>query len=153
MRGGRVHRAVVASGARFTGATIHFIDEEYDTGPILAQRVVRVYPSDTPHQVGARVLSEVRSPLLTANTSSSSDRLPSPFLTSYRSYTCWDRCCLQIQVYAAVMRKLQVNACGSILRLGCDSLTRAQSHGGHKGIGFRVCSSRQSLPAHFRSNK
>jgi phosphoribosylglycinamide formyltransferase len=55
----RVHRAVVASGARFTGASIHFIDEAYDTGPILAQRVVRVLPTDTPEQVAARVLAEV----------------------------------------------------------------------------------------------
>lgn len=56
--GPRIHRAVVASGARFTGATIHFIDEEYDTGPILAQRIVRVYPADSPRQVAARVLRE-----------------------------------------------------------------------------------------------
>lgn len=54
--GTRVHRAVVATGARYSGATIQFIDEEYDTGPILAQRVVSVYPSDTPQQVAARVL-------------------------------------------------------------------------------------------------
>lgn len=58
----RVHKAVVASGARFTGPTIHFIDEEYDTGPILAQRVVPVLPGDSPAQVAARVLTEVRSP-------------------------------------------------------------------------------------------
>lgn len=56
--GARVHRAVVATGARYSGATIHFIDEEYDTGPILAQRVVSVYPSDTPQQVAARVLHQ-----------------------------------------------------------------------------------------------
>lgn len=51
----------MASGARFSGATIHFIDEAYDTGPILAQRVVRVYPTDTPQRVAARVLAEVSS--------------------------------------------------------------------------------------------
>jgi len=56
--GARVHKAVVASGARFTGPTIHFIDEEYDTGPILAQRVVPVLPGDSPAQVAARVLTE-----------------------------------------------------------------------------------------------
>lgn len=50
----------MASGARFTGPTIHFIDEGYDTGPILAQHVVRVSPTDTPEQVAARVLAEVR---------------------------------------------------------------------------------------------
>lgn len=55
-----VHKAVVASGARFTGPTIHFIDEGYDTGPILAQAVVRVSPTDTPEQVAANVLVQVR---------------------------------------------------------------------------------------------
>jgi len=62
----RVHKAVVASGARFTGPTIHFIDEGYDTGPILAQHVVRVSPTDTPEQVAARVLAEVRCTLWTS---------------------------------------------------------------------------------------
>jgi hypothetical protein len=46
---------------RFTGPTVHFVDEEYDTGPILAQRVVPVYPTDTPQQLAARVLVEVSS--------------------------------------------------------------------------------------------
>ena len=50
----------MASGARFTGASIQFIDEAYDTGPILAQRCVAVLPTDTPEQVAARVLAEVR---------------------------------------------------------------------------------------------
>ncbi|KAL4447446.1 hypothetical protein ABPG75_004665 [Micractinium tetrahymenae] len=54
----KVHQAVVASGARFSGPTIHFVDEEYDTGPILAQAVVPVYPTDRPEQVAARVLKE-----------------------------------------------------------------------------------------------
>ena len=36
------------------------MDEEYDTGPILAQRVVPVDPTDTPEEVAARVLVEVR---------------------------------------------------------------------------------------------
>ena len=58
--GMRVHKAVVASGVRYTGATIHFVTEEYDTGPILAQSAVRVYPMDTPAQVAARVLQQVR---------------------------------------------------------------------------------------------
>ncbi|PSC75099.1 Phosphoribosylglycinamide chloroplastic [Micractinium conductrix] len=54
----KVHQAVVASGARFSGPTIHFVDEEYDTGPILAQAVVPVYPTDRPEQLAARVLKE-----------------------------------------------------------------------------------------------
>jgi hypothetical protein len=39
---------------------VHFVDEEYDTGPILAQRCVAVYPTDSPKQLAARVLQQVR---------------------------------------------------------------------------------------------
>lgn len=53
-------RAVIASGVRFSGATVHFVDEEYDTGPVLAQRSVPVLPGDGPEDVAARVLVEVR---------------------------------------------------------------------------------------------
>ena len=56
--GSRVHQAVVESGARFSGPTVHFIDEEYDTGPILAQAVVPVYPTDSADILAARVLKE-----------------------------------------------------------------------------------------------
>lgn len=54
----RVHKAVIASGARFSGATVHFVDEEYDTGPILAQAIVPVNPHDTPQMLAARVLEQ-----------------------------------------------------------------------------------------------
>lgn len=53
--GGHVHKAVVASRERFTGPTVHFVDENFDTGPILAQRVVSVQPHDTPANVAAKV--------------------------------------------------------------------------------------------------
>jgi phosphoribosylglycinamide formyltransferase len=43
---------------RFSGPTVHFVSEEFDTGPILAQRVVPVYPKDTPKQLAERVLKE-----------------------------------------------------------------------------------------------
>eukprot|EP00879_Flechtneria_rotunda_P009694 GHRR01010143.1.p1 GENE.GHRR01010143.1~~GHRR01010143.1.p1 ORF type:complete len:300 (+),score=95.38 GHRR01010143.1:232-1131(+) len=56
--GKRVHQAVIQSGARFSGPTVHFVDEEYDTGPILAQRCVSVYPTDTPKRLAARVLQQ-----------------------------------------------------------------------------------------------
>ena len=56
----RVHQAVIASGARYAGATVHFVDEEYDTGPILAQAVVPVNPHETPQILAARVLEQVR---------------------------------------------------------------------------------------------
>lgn len=57
--GQHVHKAVIASGARFSGATVHFVDDEYDTGPILAQVVVSVLPNDTPAMLAARILQEV----------------------------------------------------------------------------------------------
>jgi len=56
MWGHRVHEAVLASGATFSGPTIHFVDEEYDTGLILAQWPVPVRPGDSPDTLAARVL-------------------------------------------------------------------------------------------------
>lgn len=56
MYGARVHRAVVDAGARITGATVHFVDEAYDRGPILCQWPVPVLAGDTPGAVAARVL-------------------------------------------------------------------------------------------------
>jgi phosphoribosylglycinamide formyltransferase-1 len=57
MYGHHVHEAVIASGARVSGATVHLVDEEYDRGPILLQRTVEVLPSDTPESLAARVLT------------------------------------------------------------------------------------------------
>lgn len=54
--GRRVHEAVLAYGARWSGATIHLVDEEYDTGPIVLQEPVPVLPDDTPETLAARVL-------------------------------------------------------------------------------------------------
>ena len=56
MYGLHVHRAVLAAGARVSGATVHLVDDEYDTGRILAQWPVPVLPSDTPEILAARVL-------------------------------------------------------------------------------------------------
>lgn len=56
MYGMNVHRAVVSSGVGVTGATVHFVDGEYDQGSILAQWVVSVRPGDTAEDVAARVL-------------------------------------------------------------------------------------------------
>ncbi len=56
MYGIHVHRAVLASGARFSGPTVHLVDEEYDRGAILAQWPVPVLPDDTPEALAARVL-------------------------------------------------------------------------------------------------
>ena len=56
MHGEAVHEAVVSSGVRVTGPTVHFVNEKFDDGKILAQRVVPVFPTDTPQEVAARVL-------------------------------------------------------------------------------------------------
>jgi phosphoribosylglycinamide formyltransferase 1 len=56
MYGLRVHRAVLASGARVSGATVHFVDERYDEGRILAQWPVPVLPDDSPESLAARIL-------------------------------------------------------------------------------------------------
>ena len=65
MYGQRVHQAVLASGARESGATVHLVDEAYDRGPVLAQVRVPVLPDDTPDRLAARVL-EVEHRLLPA---------------------------------------------------------------------------------------
>jgi formyltetrahydrofolate-dependent phosphoribosylglycinamide formyltransferase len=57
MYGHRVHEAVLASGARESGATVHLVDEVYDRGRILAQGRVPVLPGDTAETLAARVLS------------------------------------------------------------------------------------------------
>lgn len=56
MYGQRVHDAVLRSGARLSGPTIHFVNERYDEGRILAQWPVPVLPGDTAESLGARVL-------------------------------------------------------------------------------------------------
>jgi formyltetrahydrofolate-dependent phosphoribosylglycinamide formyltransferase len=57
MWGHHVHEAVLASGASFSGPTIHFVDEEYDSGSILAQWPVPVLPGDTASTLAGRVLA------------------------------------------------------------------------------------------------
>ncbi|OGB92004.1 MAG: phosphoribosylglycinamide formyltransferase [candidate division NC10 bacterium RIFCSPLOWO2_02_FULL_66_22] len=56
MYGKRVHEAVLAAGERVTGVTIHLIDENYDTGPIVNQCQVPVLEGDTPDSLSKRVL-------------------------------------------------------------------------------------------------
>ena len=65
MYGRRVHEAVLASGARESGATVHLVDEVYDRGAVLAQARVSVLPGDDPDRLAARVL-EVEHRLLPA---------------------------------------------------------------------------------------
>lgn len=55
MYGDRVHEAVVASGEKESGITIHYIDENYDQGTTIFQAKCPVLPSDTPHDVATKV--------------------------------------------------------------------------------------------------
>jgi formyltetrahydrofolate-dependent phosphoribosylglycinamide formyltransferase len=55
--GDRVHTAVIASGAKWSGATVHLVDNEYDHGPIVAKTVVPVMPDDTTESLAARVFA------------------------------------------------------------------------------------------------
>jgi phosphoribosylglycinamide formyltransferase-1 len=56
MYGSRVHAAVLASGATTTGVTVHFVDDEYDHGAVIAQWPVRVRVDDTAETLAERVL-------------------------------------------------------------------------------------------------
>jgi len=56
MYGMRVHQAVVDAGVSMTGATVHYVDEEYDRGTIIGQWKVPVEPDDSAEVVAARVL-------------------------------------------------------------------------------------------------
>ncbi len=53
--GMKVHEAVLEAGARVSGATVHFVDEAYDRGPIVLQQPVPVLPGDTPETLAERV--------------------------------------------------------------------------------------------------
>jgi formyltetrahydrofolate-dependent phosphoribosylglycinamide formyltransferase len=58
--GHHVHEAVLSRGVKVTGCTVHFVDDEYDHGPIIAQRAVPVRDDDTPDTLAARVQAEER---------------------------------------------------------------------------------------------
>lgn len=60
----KVHEAVLSRGAKVTGATVHFVDEGTDTGPILLQKAVSVKASDTPEILQRRVMQEAEWVLL-----------------------------------------------------------------------------------------
>lgn len=58
MYGEHVHRAVLESGMKVSGCTVHFVDEHYDTGPIIVQRCVPIEEEDTWETLAARVLAQ-----------------------------------------------------------------------------------------------
>lgn len=58
MYGHNVHQMVWESGVKFTGCTIHFADNEYDHGPIIAQEIVPILSIDTPDTIANKVFQE-----------------------------------------------------------------------------------------------
>ena len=60
----KVHEAALARGVKVTGATVHYVDEGTDTGPILFQKAVEVQPDDTPKTLQQRVMEQAEWVLL-----------------------------------------------------------------------------------------
>ncbi|GLB32483.1 phosphoribosylglycinamide formyltransferase [Lacrimispora amygdalina] len=54
----KVHEAALARGVKITGATVHYVDEGTDTGPIILQKAVEVKEGDTPGELQKRVMEE-----------------------------------------------------------------------------------------------
>lgn len=55
MYGSHVHQAVINYGAKISGATVHFVDDEYDHGPIIAQRAIHVLPGESAESLAIRI--------------------------------------------------------------------------------------------------
>lgn len=85
MYGPRVHEAVLASGAKESGATVHLVDEVYDRGPILAQARVPILPGDTAERLAARVLEAEHRLLPAAVLAAARAGRPVPFESGVRS--------------------------------------------------------------------
>ena len=64
MYGIHVHEAVLAKGVKWSGATVHLINEDYDEGPILLQKPVEVLQGDTPETLQKRIMDEAEHELL-----------------------------------------------------------------------------------------
>ena len=56
--GHHVHEAVISYGAKVSGCTVHFVDNQYDHGPIILQKSVPVLDDDTPGGLAARVFEQ-----------------------------------------------------------------------------------------------
>jgi len=82
MYGMNVHRAVIVAKERQSGATVHVVDSEYDTGPILAQCVVDVFEDDTPEKLAERVQAGERTLLVTVLGDIARGVHPLPFAVS-----------------------------------------------------------------------
>ncbi len=60
----KVHEAALKRGVKITGATVHFVNEEMDAGPIIKQKAVKVYDDDTAETLQKRVMEEAEWVLL-----------------------------------------------------------------------------------------
>ena len=60
----RVHQAALKKGVKVTGATVHFVNEVCDGGPIILQQAVKVLPNDTPQTLQRRVMEQAEWKLL-----------------------------------------------------------------------------------------
>ena len=54
--GMKVHKSVIDSNEKFTGATVHFVDEVYDNGPIILQEKIKINESDNAKSISEKVL-------------------------------------------------------------------------------------------------
>lgn len=75
MYGHHVHEAVLAYGAKVSGCTVHFADDQYDHGPIILQKTVPVLDDDTPATLAARILPNEHKAYVEALTLLASGRL------------------------------------------------------------------------------
>ncbi|MHB1485442.1 MAG: phosphoribosylglycinamide formyltransferase [Saccharofermentanales bacterium] len=64
MYGLKPHIAAIEAGVKISGATVHFVDKEYDAGPIILQKAVQVDDDDTPEDLQQRVMIEAEQILL-----------------------------------------------------------------------------------------
>jgi phosphoribosylglycinamide formyltransferase-1 len=56
--GRRVHEAVLDYGVKVSGCTVHFVDNQYDHGPIILQRTVNVLEGDSPESLAERIFQQ-----------------------------------------------------------------------------------------------
>ncbi len=78
MFGMHVHRAVLAAGARMSGATLHWVDDDYDSGAVIAQVRVPVEPADSAESLAARVQAAERELVVEVLGAVASGRLKPP---------------------------------------------------------------------------
>ncbi|NLO62162.1 MAG: phosphoribosylglycinamide formyltransferase [Clostridiaceae bacterium] len=64
MYGIKPHQAVLARGVKVSGATVHFVNENYDEGPIISQKAAEVLPDDTAESLQQRIMTECEQVLL-----------------------------------------------------------------------------------------